>query len=258
MCGSSDNDGYPQPCPGPHAPSRGRNHRISGRTPYPPRPPSYTTLPPGNPAKPLNEWNIREALKHAASFLHCKDLDFTIAAGGEVASTLLLQVKIVASDLQFFGDHLDTAQMNSVSEAMEYGEQMSNVPLKTAWADKGYFLQVNPDFHRSIMKEALQINKVVFEEPGLKVVAMPFSHMFIYKASKVGTENESPADLDDLICYLHHRNIEVQVVTVHLKFVEDTCTNYGKKMLHEGTTHKMNEKYRARHGCNLIFKPRQG
>ncbi|KAF7188315.1 hypothetical protein HII31_10379 [Pseudocercospora fuligena] len=200
----------------------------------------------------LTRRDIERALAFVAEDLNSRRRPLTIVTVGGAVNTLYLRSREATHDVDFFGSHLNNEELRALDAAMQYAQRRSSVPLGGAWLNNETQLHMAPDVRRFVTETALERNTVVFERPGLRVVAAPWSYLFISKANRIGTEYERGYDLDDAVAYLRHWLSQIADNAISTRSIRDLCTRYRREMLSQEVLKRINREYRRRYGDDGI------
>ncbi|CAK3826863.1 Hypothetical predicted protein [Lecanosticta acicola] len=195
----------------------------------------------------LTRQNIHRALQYTAQYLNERRQNLTLVTVGGAINTMYLRSRQTTHDVDFFGAHLNQRQLQMIDEAMQYAERMSSVPLGGAWLNnesRCTWLRMLGDTSQTVQ---LEQDMVVFKEPGLTVVAAPWSYSFISKSQRLGSQYERPYDLDDAVAYLAEWNRRMGNEVATARMIQDLCARYRQPMIADPVLRRVNERYRTRH-----------
>lgn len=95
------------------------------------------------------------------------------------------------------------------------------------------------------------MNEVVFEEPGLRVLAAPWDYAFCAKLDRISGSTElgtrKPYDLTDAVAYLHRYLATKRKRSVTITELEQRAAHYGTTIA-AGVLDQVNGEFRRRHG----------
>lgn len=151
----------------------------------------------------------REVLEHALSmmahYIQQRNTHITAIAIGGAVNTLLLRSRTATHDVDIFGTNLNNQTRFLLDEAMQYAIQQTQQPLGTDWFNTETQMWMSPQIHQDLTQRAIQQNIIVFERPGLTLLAAPWNYAFGSKVSRLltGSGNARPYDLADALTYLN-------------------------------------------------------
>lgn len=169
-----------------------------------------------------------QALHLMSQYLHQRHAQLTVVTVGGAVNCLLLQSRDSTHDVDIFGTNLDTHARVLLDEAMHYAIQHSRVPLGTDWFNTETQMWMSPDMQRELTESALHQHTVVFQEPGLTLLAAPWGYAFGAKIQRilVGPGEARPYDLHDAVTYLHQMTQRHQGQPVPLHGLEESARRY--------------------------------
>lgn len=160
----------------------------------------------GNPVRvqdyELDRQTLESALGNVARYLTQKGQNLTIVAIGGVVNIMFLGSRQNTHDVDFLGTNLNNEQRRHLSDAAKYAERQSPRPLGQEWLNNEMILWLPPLVHRSLTDAALAQNTVIFQQPGLKIVAGPWSYMLVAKLNRLSMDTRRGYDLSDAVSYL--------------------------------------------------------
>ena len=184
----------------------------------------------------IDRLTLRSALSDVAAFLHQRRAQLTLVAVGGAVNTLFLRTRSSTHDIDVFGSNLNNSDRMLLDEGMQYAIRKSGSPLGTDWLNTENQMWLSPTLHRELTNEANQQNVVVFDSPGLKVLAAPWYYAFSGKIQRLlsGGNQVRSYDLADAVHYLDRiiRQQEGQPVSVGMiegwagRFHHTTSKNY--------------------------------
>ena len=169
-------------------------------------------------------------------------------------NTLFLGTRQSTHDVDFFGTNLNNHQRRLLSEAAQYAESHSPAQLGGKWLNTETQQWLGPGVHRQLTDAAIQQNHVVFEAPGLKVVAAPWSYAFCTKVNRLMKYLHKPYDMTDAVSYLHQyirtRNDDRPVSSRTIR----EWSSLFSIQLDRIVLRNANQEYRRRYGTDGIVK----
>ena len=157
----------------------------------------------------LDRTTLLQALSRVAKYLHSKKANITIICVGGAVNTIFLQSRTSTHDVDFFNQALTKDQLQLLIAAARDAQSRIKV-LQNEWINNRTILFIPRDKQRSLTEEAIRQNEVIFDEPGLKVLAAPWLYACCAKIDRVvgssaGTalSDAQPYDVPDAAGYLH-------------------------------------------------------
>lgn len=152
----------------------------------------------------MDSATIEKALKHAAEYISKKGGNLTIVAVGGAVNCMALRSRNTTHDFDFFNNSFGQQDYELITAAA-MAAQKKDKKLETAWLNNRTIVFMPIDLRNSLTAEAIAQNDLVFEAPGLKVVAAPWNYAFCCKVDRLagsGLLNARPYDLGDAAAYL--------------------------------------------------------
>jgi len=149
----------------------------------------------------LDRDTVTSGLGLMARYLHERHQDITIITIGGLVNVLFLQSQ-TAYGADFFDVTMRKGQRIMLNEAARHAER-GPVPLGNDWFKEPLTLggRFSWRLRKQLVEEALRQNDVVFEKPGLKLVAAPWEYAMITYMQWL---RRGYYDTDHAIIYLHH------------------------------------------------------
>lgn len=202
----------------------------------------------------LDRQMILKALAYAAEYLASRGQDILLVAVGGAVNTVLLQSRNSTHDVDFFSAQLAGQTLHLVREAGLYAIERSSARLGEDWLNNatarmhGVVGSID-----ELLQIAVQQNDVVFQAPGLTVLAAPWNYAFTKKISRITQGTGRDYDAADAVAYLHQYIVRHGGQPVPVPTVREWGTRYRSlvpdQILHE-IDHAYYETY-GRHG--LLF-----
>jgi hypothetical protein len=147
---------------------------------------------------------IYQALVLTARYLNSRGVQVTAITVGGAVNCLLLRTRQSTHDVDIFGTNLSTPNRILLDEAMQHAIGESSVQLGTDWLNTETQMWMSPTMQRELTEQAIRQNTVVFQQPGLTLLAVPWAYAFSAKVSRLVTLSSQarPYDLDDAVHYL--------------------------------------------------------
>lgn len=197
--------------------------------------------------------NLQSALSHVASYLHERGHNMTLVAVGGAVNTMVLQSRRTTHDVDFFTQLLDQPHLAALRDAARYAVDRSDAPLASDWLNNATArmpgVVENID---ALVQAAVRQDVVVFERPGLRVLAAPWGYAFVKKVSRIAQGTGRAYDGSDAVTYLH------QFITTsnsNQPVAVDRIQRWGetyKALCPEEVLRQVNEGYRKVYGRDGI------
>lgn len=152
----------------------------------------------------LSRETLMNALQNAAAYIASKNQDITLIVVGGVINTILLQSRPNTRDVDFFNDNLTPAEVKCISKATKSAFKRDRT-LGQEWLNNYTVLFIPFHIRRILRTEALDQHAIVFQAPGLTILAAPWAYLFctkIHRLSGSGISTIQPYDQDDAVHYL--------------------------------------------------------
>ena len=148
--------------------------------------------------------DMEGALALMAEYLQGRDANITAITVGGAVNTILLQTRPTTHDVDIFGSTLDNHARVLLDEAIQYALQHSAVSLGTDWFNTETQMWLEATMQEKLTNTALERNVVVFQMPGLTLLAAPWEYAFTAKLSRIASGTQVRAyDQDDAVAYLN-------------------------------------------------------
>ncbi|KAG2085297.1 uncharacterized protein F5147DRAFT_589099, partial [Suillus discolor] len=169
----------------------------------------------------LTAEDIKRGLGLTATHLKSKKKQITVVAVGGAINTILLRaLRASTADVDFFS--IDAANnpvlrdgIKSAAKTMQLGE---------GWMNNHTALFIAPNTKTNLYNEAISDGVVIFDEPGLKVLAAPWMYCLVAKLEKAGKRgNAKSYDMSDAAQYLiqesKRRGAKIKVADIEAKAI---------------------------------------
>jgi len=106
-----------------------------------------------------------------------------------------------------------------------------------------------------LYNEAVRQNDVVFQAPGLKVLAAPWNYAVSAKLDRVGGASpfgSRPYDLPDPVGYLHRYLTINRLGAVRQSDVASCAQSFDHKHFHSSTLQSLDDKYARTYGKRVV------
>ncbi|KAI1775297.1 hypothetical protein F4818DRAFT_45531 [Hypoxylon cercidicola] len=179
------------------------------------------------PLPKLNREVLLTALKSVATYIKKKGGDVTVIAVGGAVNTIHLQSRNVTHDVDFYNNYLTAKDfeylVNGAREAAKKNKQ-----LEEEWFNNRTILFMPKDQRAALTDEAFAQQEIIFQKPGLTVLAAPWKYAFCCKLDRMaggGVMGPRSYDLDDAVQYLsrylQQQNLAaIQKATIEAWFVQ--------------------------------------
>ena len=118
-------------------------------------------------------------------------------------NTMLLGTRETTHDVDFFMPPCDSSIMRLLEQASQIAQAKASLPLGGVWLNNTTSLYISRTLREELAQQAVQQNEVVFQAPGLTVLAAPWLYAFCSKVDRLAKSIRARAyDRDDAIAYL--------------------------------------------------------
>jgi hypothetical protein len=173
---------------------------------------------PGVEDKQLTAQDINRGLDLTAQHLKGKKKQITVVAVGGAINTILLRSRASTADVDFFS--VDTVNNPTLRDGIRSAAK--TMQLGEGWMNNHTALFITSDAKTNIYNEAIRDGVVIFDKPGLKVVAAPWMYCLVAKLEKAGNRgNAKSYDMSDASQYLieesKRRGAKIKVADIEAK-----------------------------------------
>lgn len=250
MCGCcSDSDANPPPRPVPliSLPINVPVHVPRNRT-------DQHGVPLPKTTEEIRRKDMERALALMAEYLQGRGANITAITVGGAVNAILLQTRPTTHDVDIFGSTLDNDARVLLDEAMQYAQQHSAVNLGTDWFNTETQIFLTATMQERLTNTALERNVVVFQRPGLTLLAAPWEYAFTAKLSRIATgERVRAYDQDDAVAYLNQIILGRSNQPVRRASIERWANRY-RHTVTEDILRSVNRAYRALYSQNGIME----
>ncbi|KAI3115785.1 hypothetical protein CBS147333_1285 [Penicillium roqueforti] len=144
------------------------------------------------------------ALENVAKYTSAKNQDITLVVVGGIINTIFLRSRPETHDVDFFNDNLPPATLRCLSKAAKSAFKRNRI-LGRGWLNNHVVLFVPSHVRRILLDEALEQHEVVFQAPGLTLLAAPWEFLFctkLHRLSGRGVSTATSYDQEDAVHYL--------------------------------------------------------
>lgn len=156
------------------------------------------------PLPKLDRKTLLKALSNVAISINKAKGNVTVIAIGGAVNTIHLQSRDATHDVDFFNDYLTPREfevlINGARKAADKDKH-----LDEGWFNNRTIFFIPQDQRQELSREAYQQNEVIFQQPGLTVLAAPWNYAFCCKVDRLaggGLHSARKYDLSDAVEYL--------------------------------------------------------
>ncbi|KAJ5691609.1 hypothetical protein N7488_012344 [Penicillium malachiteum] len=156
------------------------------------------------PSPNLSRETLISALENVAKYSSAKKHDITLVVSGGIINTILLKSRLETHDVDFFSNNLTPAALKCLSKAAKCAFKKDRT-LGQEWLNNHIILFIPSHIQLIILGEALEQNEVVFQAPGLTLLAAPWEYLFCTKMHRLsgrGVHTKRTYDQEDAVHYL--------------------------------------------------------
>ncbi|KAK4152496.1 hypothetical protein C8A00DRAFT_16204 [Chaetomidium leptoderma] len=203
-----------------------------------------------DPALPdLDRNTLLSALNTVAAYIAKKKGNVTVIAVGGAVNTIYLQSRAATHDVDFFNTQLTAADLGMIVEGAKAATK-GNPKLDETWFNNRTILFIPKDQRNALTEQAIAQNEIIFQKPGLTVLAAPWPYSFCCKVDRLaggGVNSARVYDLDDAVQYLRRSLIKAKVAQVPLATVKQWFTQYSLRWTsaNDGVVARVNAAYRV-------------
>ncbi|KAI4287138.1 MAG: hypothetical protein L6R35_003603 [Caloplaca aegaea] len=170
---------------------------------------------------------------------------------GGAVNTILLRTRDTTHDVDFISPMVTADQMHLLSQASSAAMEEAETSLGEQWINNQTSLFVPAQLQNELVQDARVQNEIVFQEPGLTVLAVPWKYALCAKLERMGKSTRRSYDVDDAVAYLD-RHIHVHGGNVVLfKDLENWGIHYHTAVTRP-LAQEVAERYRQIHGSEGI------
>ncbi|KAL8725984.1 MAG: hypothetical protein Q9166_007019 [cf. Caloplaca sp. 2 TL-2023] len=212
----------------------------------------------GRPIQPqeydLSRNNLQRALAYVATYLNERNTNLTLFAVGGAVNTILLRSRDVTHDIDFINPNITSNQMQVLYQGASAALAQISIPLGENWLNNSTTLFLPSHLQNELGQEAIIQNEVVFQAPGLTVLAVPWRYALCAKLERMGKPTRRPYEIDDAVTYLHRHIVAHGGRAVPLPDLQSWGNHYQAAVA-SGPAQEVDEKYRQIHGQDgIIFE----
>jgi len=188
------------------------------------------TLPTPIAAAPLTLDSplLTRGFSFLAGRLHAEGEDVTLIVIGGVLNAMHFESRQFTGDVDFLSTLLNPAQTAVIDEVKRVVRRtIGDGRIPRCWLnDDAVFHTSSPGVMAIVAREAREQNTRSFREPGLKILAAPWSFCLCTKLVRIGTPNQKPYDVADTVDYLRANDRRHQYNPVEKYVVEQWAAQY--------------------------------
>lgn len=143
---------------------------------------------------------LNRALQFMAQYIQSQGQQLQVVAVGGAISTMYLRSRTITHDLDFFGGQ---GNFRLLRDAAKHARQQSVRPISADWFNNSTALYVSKRLLEELEAMAVRQNAVVFQAPGLRILAAPWEYAAATKIDRCTKPNKRPYDPSDAARYLH-------------------------------------------------------
>ena len=209
----------------------------------------------GRPIRPeqyeLSRSNLQRALRYVATYLRDRNNDVVMIAVGGAVNTILLQSRETTHDVDFINPSATPQQMRLLQRAASAAIAQISIRLGDNWLNNTTTLYLSSQLQDELGREAIAQNDIVFQEPGLTVLAAPWRYALCAKIDRMGSPNRRPYDSGDAATYLRRHIASNKGRPALFKDLRDWARHYRTEVL-EHIVQEINAEYLQRYGADGI------
>ncbi|KAK4142558.1 uncharacterized protein C8A04DRAFT_29835 [Dichotomopilus funicola] len=181
------------------------------------------------PLEELDRGALLASLKAVAAYITKKKGNVTVIAVGGAVNTIYLQSRTSTHDVDFFNNRLTPAAFKLIVEGAAAAAK-ANPKLDAEWFNNRTILFIPRDQRDTLTEQSYAQNEIIFQEPGLTVLAAPWQYAFCCKVDRVaggGIQAARPYDVPDAVNYLRRYLSRQGKTQVPLATVKEWFTQYS-------------------------------
>ncbi|KAG6020916.1 hypothetical protein E4U41_002678 [Claviceps citrina] len=155
------------------------------------------------PLPRLDRDTLLEALQKVAAAIAKRRSSVTVVAVGGAVNTIYLRSRETTHDVDFFNVYLGSEDVENIILGARDATKR-NKSLGEGWFNNRTILFIPNDQRQALTDEAYAQNEIIFQEPGLTVLAAPWNYAFCCKVDRISGKgsDERKYDLEDAVQYL--------------------------------------------------------
>ncbi|KAH8592068.1 hypothetical protein B0O99DRAFT_690126 [Bisporella sp. PMI_857] len=182
------------------------------------------------PQHQLNRDMMLSALTSAAEYIRQKGGNFTIITLGGALNVMLLQSRVTSENVNFFAHPVTKEDARLLEAAAQHVAAQCPGQIGSDWLNNRVTNLIPRELRPTLVQRALQQNTVVFQQPGLTVLAAPWSYSIAAKIDRIFLNRRSGPDAYDEKDVAHYLRAYIQThsnqpVPVHI--IQQWARVYG-------------------------------
>lgn len=197
----------------------------------------------------LNRDQLNAALSGVAHYLAHHGANITIVTVGGAVNAILLRSRNSTEDVDFFTARLSNAEMNLLNNAIAHVcNSMPPGAIGREWLNNRIINLLNaPGLRERLFQMAVEQNQIVFQQPGLTVLAAPWKFMFAAKIDRMTTSTWRKYDATDAAHFLHQYIRAHDGRRVTLELMDQWAKEFGRPKPSRRVIQEVNTVYRDLH-----------
>ncbi|KAF8864052.1 hypothetical protein BDZ45DRAFT_548653, partial [Acephala macrosclerotiorum] len=194
----------------------------------------------------LNRDQLTAALSAVAHYLRGHSANITIITAGGAVNAILLRSRNSTEDVDFFTASLSNAEMTLLNNAIKHVcDTMPPGSIGREWLNNRIINLLNsPGLRERLFQMALQQNQIVFQQPGLTVLAAPWKFMLAAKMDRMTTSTWRKYDATDAAHFLHQYIRAHGDRRVTLDLMDQWAKEFGRPKPSRRAIQEVNTAYR--------------
>lgn len=156
-------------------------------------------------------------------------------------------------DVDFYNHNLRQTDYEIILKAVQYAKSKDKT-LQGEWFNNRTILFIPKAQRENLTRQAIAQNEIVFEKPGLKIVAAPWNYAICAKLDRcagAGIVQPRPYDYSDAATYLH-RYLEIfKLQSIPRSEVVKWASDY-ETTVNDTVLAELNSRFNAMYGLNPI------
>lgn len=210
-----------------------------------------TNMPIFSADQTISGSTLRRGLSSMATYISQNRRTVSVVAVGGAVNTILLRTRETTHDVDFFHSTTTGSETSLISQAGRYANHENNDSLGDNWFNNTTTLYMTRDLQAQLTREAEAQNEIVFQEPGLRVLAAPWNYAFCGKMDRLSKDTARPYDPNDAATYLQryiarHGGRPVQIAQIQ------QWSKHFRTALRVEDLRQVNSVYKAMYGTDGI------
>ncbi|KAF2761464.1 hypothetical protein EJ05DRAFT_524799 [Pseudovirgaria hyperparasitica] len=207
----------------------------------------------------FSEKIIESALGEIALYLYNNGVSVTLITVGGIVDMKHLKSWQTMNEGILFGNDISVKHTRTlVKEARDIVVAKSPVMLGTEWFNVENYFWLAPKLCHELTAEAVAQDIVVYDNPGLKILAAPWEHAFAVKVSRLlgnqeGANQRAYYELHDSVQYLKEILKKKGHARISLAVVMSWSSKFGLRTCREYLIDVVDQEYWRQFGQNAMF-----